>query len=442
MNQLFGQPADPIRSSEADLVSNSAAARPLPVGGAEQAFFYLDVKRSLQLHWRLALRVAIAGVALGALYFLAQVFVVKSWPSYAAESMVYVQPTQAKVLEPSGGGAPRWPYDTNTYETYIQQQMMNVTRDDVMADAVRRLTGWAGPKESEQAAAQRLAQSLAVTREGTAYQFSITARARSAAMAAQVANAVTAAYLDSASRDERNGDSQRLSMLREERDRIQKALDADRSEQESLNRQLGVAAVGSVPDHYDEDIASTRTELIKARTDHDAAEAKFAAMDAGHGPSSAAIDATAEELIANDAGLVSMKQALNTRRATLISQMANLTPSHPQYQQDEVELEKINSDLDAMMKDLRVKAAARIQLQLKSDLERTAGIESDVNGQLRQLVGAAGSATPKMQRSNDLAADITRLQARYASVDEQLHNLILEDNGPGAAFQVTTAQRR
>jgi capsular polysaccharide biosynthesis protein len=440
MNQLFGQSADSVRSSEGDLGPSSVSVRPLPVGGAEQVFFHIDIKRSLQLHWRLARNVAIAGAVLGILYFLSQALVFKTWPSYEADSVVYVQPTPPKVLEPSQGGAPRWPFDTNTYETYIQQQMMNVSREDVLASAVHSLKGWKLQGESDQAAARRLVQSLTVTRLGAAYQFSIGARARTPQMAAQVANAVTAAYMESATRDARTGDTQRLSMLREERDRIQNALAADRSEQETLNKQLGVASVGAaVPDHYDEDISGTRTELIKARTDHDAAEAKFTALDAGRGPSSAAIDAEADELIANDAGLVSMKQSLNTRRATLISQMANLTPSHPEYKQDEVELAKINNTLDAMMKDLRAKAAARIQLQLQADLQRTAGVESQLNGHLRQLVGAAGSATPKMQRSSDLAADITRLQARYATVDESLHDLILEDSGPAASYQVTQA---
>jgi uncharacterized protein involved in exopolysaccharide biosynthesis len=410
-----------------------------PQPNAEQAFFQLDIRRSLALHWQLARAVALGFVALAVVYFLAQVFVLKSWPTYMAESIVYVQPTPAKVL-PNQGGSPRWPFDSNTYETYIQQQMMNVSRQDVLVAALHKLKGFQRSGESDQAAALRLVRLLEVTRIGAAYQFSISARAANPAMAAQIANAVTAAYIESASRDERTGDAQRLQMLSEERDRIQTALTADRTEQDALNKQLGVASVSSaVPDHYDEDITQIRTELVKARTDHDEAESKFASLGAGHGASSSAIDAAADEMIANDAGLVSMKQALNTRRATLISQMANLTPLNPQYKQDEAELAKINGTLDVMMKDLRAKAAARIQLQLRADLERTGGVEARLNGQLRQLVGAATSATPKMQRSGDLAADITRLQARYASVDEQLHNLMLEDNAPAAAYQVTQA---
>ena len=73
-------------------------------------------------------------------------------------------------------------------------------------------------------------------------------------------------------------------MLREERDRVQSALDADRSEQQELNKQLGVASIAGAPDQFDQDITEIRTELVKARTEHDAAEAKFAAMGASRSP--------------------------------------------------------------------------------------------------------------------------------------------------------------
>jgi len=438
MKQLLGQSAarDPDRSGELA----PASARASSSAGPEQAFFHIDLRRSVQMHWRLARAVAIGGAALAVLYVLVQVFVFKSWPVYQANSIVYVNPTPAKVLEPSQGGEPRWPFDSNTYESYIQQQMMDVSRDDVLVDAVHRIPGFAKPGEKDQAAAQRLVRRLVVSREPSAYQFSIGARAGDGNTAAVIANAITASYMESARRDERTGDAERLGMLREERDRIQKALDADRAEQDELNRQLGVASVnGTAPDHFDQDITAVHEELVKARTEHDQAESKFASLEAGRGPTSAAIDAEADGMISSDAGLVSMKQSLNERRATLISQMANLTPVNPQYKQDEAELTRINSTIEAMLKDLRTKAAARIQLELRSDLQRTAGVESQLNGQLRQLVGAAGGATPKMQRESDLAADLTRLQARFATVDEQLHNLMLEDGAPAAAYQVTPA---
>jgi len=441
MNQLFGQPAspDPAHSADGELAPASQPVRSAPPATPEQAIFQIDLKRSLRQHWRLALAVVLAFATLAVAYLFLQIFVRKSWPTYVAESTVYVQPTPAKVL-PSAGGPGRWPSDTNTYESYIQQQMTNVSREDVLVSAVHKLDGFQGQGESDQAAAQRLVSTLQVTRDGGAYQFTISARAGDPEWAARIANASTDAYIESASRDERAGDEQRLAMLKEESDRVEAVLVSDRAEQDDLNKQLGVASISTtVPDHFDEDITQIRGELVKARTDHDAAEARYSSVGAGKGTSSAAIDAEADQMISTDAGLISMKTSLNARRAALITQMANLTPVNPQYKQDETELTKINADLDAMLKDLRAKAAARIQLQLRAELQRTGGLESQLNGQLRELVGSATTATPKLQRSSDLAADITRLQARFAAVDEQMHNIMLEDNAPAAAYQVTPA---
>jgi hypothetical protein len=197
---------------------------------------------------------------------------------------------------------------------------------------------------------------------------------------------------------------------------------------------LGVAGIGSAtPDHYDDEIGKIRDELVKARTDHEEAAARLISLDTHRAASSAALNAEADELIASDPGLVSMKTSLNQQRAVLITQMANLTPNHPQYKQDAAQLTQIDTNLESMTKDLRSRASQRIAQRLRSDLDRTAGVEAKLNAQLGQLAGAAGSATPKLQRANDLATDIIRLQNRHASVDEQLHNLLLEDSVPGAA---------
>jgi polysaccharide biosynthesis transport protein len=441
MSQLFGpsNPALEDDDNERDFATASVGTPDLPAAPhAEEAFFQLALKRSLDPHWRLGRTVAIGCVALPSLYLLAQVFVLKTWPTSTADRIVYVQPAPAKVL-PSEGAGPR-PYDGGSYETYIEQQMMSLSCPDVLIGAVHKLNEFEPQGESDQLATDRLVRKLEVTRQGSAYQFSIAAIAANPAFAAQIANAVTVAYIESASGDHRTGDQQRTALLKGERDRIQAALTADRAERDLLNRQLEVASVGAkVPDHYDEHITQVLTSLAKARADHDAAASNFTAMDAGHGPSPGVIDAQAEELISSDASLVSMKQSMNARRATLIAQMATLTPANSQYKLNEAELTKINGALEAMMKDPRAKAAERIQLQLRTDLERTGGIEAGLNGQLRQLVSAATSATPKMQRSSYLADDIKRLEARYANVDDELNNVLLEDKAPAAAYQVMPA---
>jgi succinoglycan biosynthesis transport protein ExoP len=409
-----------LRSGDSGVAPSTDAP---PLADAPETPFRLDLRRSLQLHWKLALLIFILGLAIAAAYF------VVSERTYDAQSLINLEPPAAKVLDQTATS--RWP-DSAAYQSYVEQQILNATRNDVLASALKRMGPgvWQKQGESEQAAIDRLRLAIEVARLGTSYQFAITAHAPSAELAAKIANAVAVSYLDRASHEQKSFDAQRLSILAEERDRIRTELDTDRTEQEALNKQLGVAAVGATPDHFDEDISHLREELIKARTAHDEAEAHLTAMGASQDSSSAAMDAEADALIATDMGLGAMKTSLNQRRATLVSQMANLTPNHPQYKQDTQELAQIDSSINNMQRDLRAKAAQR----LRNDLERTSGVEARLNGQLGQMAAAAGNVTFRMQRANDLAADILRLQARFAQVDGQWRNLSLDDSAPADAL--------
>lgn len=390
-----------------------------------QVFFNLDIRRALQMHKALAIGI------FALVLFAISGYVYKTWSNYSAESLVSVQMGQQHVIE-TGPSGNRWPLDGNSYEAYMQQQVHNVTRPDVLAGAVKRMPNWKFSDESDQQAAARLDRKTTITRVGGGYQISIKTRAKSADLAAQMANAIAASFIDSARREMRAGDQERIELLREERERIEKELAADRAEQEDLNKKLGIAAVsGIIPDPVDEQLSALRTELVRARAENDQAAAR---LTAGGTTNSAALEAAADEIAMSDAGIVSMKTALNSRRSILISQMANLTPNHPQYKQDADELAQINANIENMSKEVRAKAAARIQQKLKGDLERTSQVEARLNAQLAQMAAAAGTATPRMQRFNDLTTDIQRLQTRFTTVEEQYRNLTLENNAPGSVY--------
>ena len=431
--RVHPEPQYQRRASDRAQAASSIEVRPDSSSG-EQPIFRLDLLRSLQLHRGLALAILLAGLAGAAAYLLAL------WPLYTAQSLVYIQPAPPRVMDL--GYTTRWPFDTNTYESYIAQQMVHVTRYDVLTNALRKLEpgAWQHKNESDQEAAERLARAVEVKRLGTSYEMSIAARASSAAMAAKLSNAVTASYLESAAREGKSGNTERMGMLREEEERVKAALTSDRTEQHELNKKLGLAGVGTnAPDLYDEDLSRVRNELVKARSASDEAAARLATLDGKNPHSLASLDAEADQVLSADAGLASMKVTLFQRRATLTSQMANLTPNHPQYKQDAEELSQIDNTLDSMTRDLRSKASVRIQQRLHTDLERTAGEESRLNAQLGQMSAAASGVTPKMQRENDLAADIVRLQNRYTAVDDQLHNLMLEDAAPASSYMAAAA---
>lgn len=432
MNRASGQLASTASPRTGELASPAlAAARSFPGAQPEQALFRLDLRRSFEMHRKLALGFAIFGTLLAAAYLFLH------WPLYNAQALVYIQPTPSAI----GGVAMHWPYnyDPATYESYIQQQILSMTRPDVLRDAMGKLDGWQTSGESEQDAIDRLGRSLEVERVQNSYQVSISAHARNAQMAADMANAVAQAYIDSTRHEQKAGNAERETMLRDERDRVKKELAVDRTEQAQLNAELGVAAIGAAaPQHFDDDIAKIHDQLVKARADHDEAEAQLAAVD-GSGGNSAALNAQADEIASADPGLTSLKTALDTRRAALISQMANLTPNHPLYKQDAAELVKIDANLEKATKDLQAKAASRVQQKLRSDLARTADIEAQLNAELGQMTRAAVGATPKLQRAADLAGDITRLQNRYDALDELLQNQAIEDAAPERAHVTTSA---
>jgi polysaccharide biosynthesis transport protein len=393
----------------------------------DEQIIRLNILRALQLHRRLALGCAATGM------LLAVAYAILIWPVYIAKSQIYVQPVQPKVMLP--GNDQNGSINAAAYDAYVQQQVQSATSPAVLTSAIKKLGPgtWQRGNESEQAAAERLGHAIDAARVGTGYEVLISSRASDPVLSAKIANAVADSIAEKASGEGNAGDAQRITVLHDERDRIQNELKSDYAEQDDLNKQLGMAAVGPVvPDLIDDQISKTRDELIKAQTEHDLAEARFSAMKAGQSDASAAMNAEADDLIAADAGLSSMKTSLNQRRAALITQMANLTPQNPGYKLAADELIKINTSLDAMMNDLRSNAATRIQQKLRTDLERTARVEDQLNGQLRELARRAAGATPKLQRVNDLATDIVRLRNRFSIVDEQLHNLMVEDSAPGA----------
>jgi uncharacterized protein involved in exopolysaccharide biosynthesis len=411
--------------------ASSAPAGPgdRPTEGGDTQLLRLDLHRALQLHRGLALTLAILGLA-------AAVFtVVRMWPSYKAQSQVYLQPAAPKVLEQ--GTTSRWGSDAQSYESFIQQEVQSVTQPPVLLGAIHKLApgDWQQGGESDEAAAERLGKTIKTERVGGSYQVTITAFGRSADAAAKVANALAASLIENVARQEKAGNPERIAMLKEERDRIQNQLNSDRSEQEALSKQLGMAAVnGGASNLYDSESSQIRAELIRARTEHDQAAARLGALGGGKTGSSRSLDAMADEVMASDAGLNSLKTTLDQRRAILVSQMANLTPSNPQYKQDAAELTQIDASLESNVKDLRARVSQRIQQQLRSDLARTAEVEERLNAQMGRMAGAAVGATPKLQRANDLATNIVRLQNRFTAVDDQLHNMLIEDSAPGAAF--------
>ncbi len=199
----------------------SQAGRSRGKGNVDSHFIRLSLARALQMHRRLAL-----GIALGGL-ILALAYVATTWPVYTAQSQIYVRPVQSKVL--TQGNEQNPPMNPTGFDSYVQQQVQNATNPEVLSNALHKLPAGAlqQSSENEQVAADRLGRSIKVARVGDSDEVAISARAKDPGLAAQIANAVATSVIERAMKEQNAGDVQRIDVLREERDRIRYALQAD-----------------------------------------------------------------------------------------------------------------------------------------------------------------------------------------------------------------------
>ena len=400
--------------------------------GIAAPVFKPEFARSLRMHPMTAGAVALV------VFVLIVAYALSLKPMYEAEALVYVEPAASKVLDDGTGGA----FDSNKYDSYLQQQMQTAERLDILKAAVHALPVgvWRGREEPEQQAALRMQQSLKVERVLNSYQLSFTLKGPTAQGTADALNAIVAAFLDAGHKDALTTAGQRAQILTEEKNRISAELTTARTEQASLSSSLGMANPGLDADNpYDSQLAGLRTQLAEARAAHDMAAAQLASVSGSDPTRTLGLSAAADESIASDSGLSSMRATISQRRAVLSGQMAGLTPENPIYKQDQTEIAELDRTLNAMTTDMRDKAERRLQDKLRTDLARTGDVEARLNAQLASQTFAATSASPRLQRAAELTADIQRLMKRYATVDDSLRGLELESSGPGTAHLALAA---
>ena len=402
-----------ILKQSPDLPRDSSSDSARPQG------FSLDLKRSFKMHRKLAITVAIVFSALLLAFGLSR------RPYYETRALIYVQPVKAKITTDTSAGT----YDPARYDTYIQQQLQTITRADILTEALSKPSTlpWRFPGETDDAAVTRLQQNLKVERDQGSYQLSITLAGSDPDATAQMVNAICEAYIHGERSDELSQSDQQLQILKTERDRIRASLTTDRQEQAALSTALGMADTTNTetPNPFDVQLTDLRAQLATATAQHAVATAQLTSS------STEGLRAAAEDATAADPGLAALKQTISQRRSVLVSQMAGLTTRNPLYKQDQDELTRLDQWLDAAAAEVRNKAARQLEEKLKLDANRTAGLQSRLEGELTQKAALATGATPKLQRAADLVLDITRLQAHFTEIDSAINAIELEKNTSG-----------
>jgi succinoglycan biosynthesis transport protein ExoP len=391
----------------------------------------IDVVKSLRLHKVTALLVMLLVLGTG-LAVIAQ-----HKPDYTAASVIYVSPTFPKTLVDDREE------EAGPYETFINEHVHDITRYDILAEAIRRMPpgSWRFPGEPERNAITRLQQVLDIARIGTTYQVRIGIDGPRPEHLADIVNTLTEVYIEKAKSEEFYGRDDRLASLKEEQTRIQNDTDALLQEQDKISKTLGVASFNEkATPLVDSENAKIQTDLTSAHEQRIQAEAQLAALNNGDTSSStSALNAAVDEVIAGDAGLDAMKRSLSQHRADLVDKLNGETEANPQRKQTEAQIAQIDKATQDMESDLRRKAAARLEQKLRTQLNQAEMVESRLNSDLQRGTQQAVDAAPKIQRAAEIQADLERLQARSAAVDDRISNLELESSSPGSVHLFSPA---
>jgi polysaccharide biosynthesis transport protein len=389
----------------------------------------INILASLRRHWVVFLAVLLVFLACGA-----YVIMKKSKPVYEAHSVIYISPRFPKML--ASDSEVELPYDS-----YVQDQMQTVTRYDIMAEAISKLpysirhrSGPALPYEI-----LVMQRTLEVKRIGSTYEVSVSLRDPSPNGLADVVNTVTDTYVEKTKNEEFYGLDERLITLRQEKDRLQKEMDAHLAEQTQLMQQLGVASVSTeqgATNPYDSTLQKVRDQLTTARMQRQAAEAQLDSLLKGGGSDGlASLDAAADDANAANATLSQMMSSLNTRRSALTQEMTGLRPDHPIYQKDKEEL----ASIDVQMNDLRHKSGQHLQEKLRQEVMRTRTVELELTKELADKTHTATAAAPKIQRATELGPEIESSQKAFDLIDARIRDLELESSSPGSIHVSTKA---
>jgi len=389
----------------------------------------VSVLGSIRRHWLIALCTLAIFLVCGG-YALWK----KVKPIYEAHSVVYISPKFSKIL--ASDSQVEVPYDS-----YVQDQIQTATSSNIIADAIAKLpysirhrTGPALPYEI-----QELKKSLEVNRMGTSNQMSIALRGPSPAGLADIVNTLTDSYVQKAKSEEFYGLDDKLNNLNHEKDLLQKQIDQSMAEQATLMQQLGTATA-STPEStgtnsYESTLQKLRDQLANARTQREAAEAELDSLtDRGHnGPG--VLNSADGNAIGADSDSSRVRNALNSRRATLLDEMSGLRPDHPIYRQDKQEL----ASIEQMLNNEKQKSGTRVQDKLRQDIARARNLEQQLTQELNSKTHSATSPAPKYQRAMELGPEIGSLQKRYDTINDRIRDLELEGNSPGSIHMSTKA---
>jgi len=202
-------------------------------------------------------------------------------PQYVAEAKIQVAPNFATTLQEPD----ELKDQANRYDTFLQQQVLNIVRYEVLERALDQLGKdrdyWQGPDETITASITRLQESLEVTAVHGSYTISVALPGSRKEGLAEIVNAVVDSYLATQRSETLFAGDDRVKALEVYRAEQQADMDKELAEKSTIAQQLGVTSFDrTLASPMQAQVDETSKALGEARRAQIVAEAKVTALDA------------------------------------------------------------------------------------------------------------------------------------------------------------------
>lgn len=387
---------------------------------------------ALRRNWLLILIASIVAlVGVGIAYMATR-------PTYVASASLMVERIPDDVLTATNEAQPVIPADSPTVDTAVEVlqspdllgrvvDRLGLVRDpEFNPDLVEpRPLRPATPAGARDRAIRILAAALEIKREGVSYAISINYGSHSPRMAARIANAVLAAYLDQ-QREARTGTTERAARLlgarlQELRGQVLAAETAV-ANYRSEHRLFAASDVSSITQQQ---LSVLDTQLAEARAGQAAADARVAAA---RGNSS---ESLTESL--NSGVIGGLRQQRAQLAATAADLAARYGPRHPDRVRTEQQLAAVDRQIGAEL--------ARIRSSLGTEANVAHRRTASINGSIESLQSRLAADNAASVRLNELQRNADSVRSIYqAFLDNYRQALARQGTESSGARAISEAQ--
>jgi capsular exopolysaccharide synthesis family protein len=384
---------------------------------AQPRFDIHDLLLALRRRWGL---LAITGVVVGS---LAAAFILTRPPQYVATTTIMISPAVERVVSQEQSLTQSTP-DSN----FVDSEVQVIQSPELMERLVRRLrldrdARWVGAEEAAARAnmpadapvsvalVQRVGASIAARRRGTSYVIDVSATTGHPNESARLANALVEIYRQADFESRSESATRAHQWLDARLETLRQDVQAKEAAASTFRAQSGLLTSNGVP-LTESQIGSVQTEVLRARADLAAAEARQQQLQAmvGSGSGGETLDSVLQSPTIRD---------LRQREGELLRRQAglenNFTEVHPDVLAGRAEIANVRQQLAAEI--------ARIQAGMRNDVQVARMRLQTLEGSLYSARGALVGNNQALIQLNELDREAEAARSVYESFLQRQHEV-------------------